>query len=334
MSELSTTVLGAGSWGSAMAMLIARSGCPVKLWCRNPDAAEALQAKRSDERYLPGMSLPPSIEVGSDLAAAVDGAELLVSAVPSSGTREVARALREQDLRGVSWLSTSKGLEGDRLLRMSQVIDEVLPALGGYAVLSGPSFAKEVAEEQPTAVVVASEDLDLARRLQEQLSGPRFRAYASDDVVGVELGGAVKNVIAIAAGLLAGRGFGHDPLAALITRGLHELSALATALGGRPETMAGLAGLGDLVLTCTGPLSRNRRLGEAIGQGASTEQALAALGQVAEGATTARKVVELAESVGVEMPISTAVVRVLEGAKAPGDALHDLMTRSLKDERA
>jgi glycerol-3-phosphate dehydrogenase (NAD(P)+) len=327
-------VLGAGSWGTALAILLGRGSgtTEVRLWCRDRAHAERLQADRANERYLPGAALPAPVRPVASLEEALDGAGLVVGAVPSSATAEVARLARPLIGEAGAWLSAAKGLEQGSHRRMSEVVHAELPELAAVAVLSGPSFAVEVAAGQPTAVVVACEDLEVARRLQAEISDETFRAYASHDVVGVELGGAIKNVIAIAAGLLTGLGLGHDPTAALVTRGLAEMSRLAAALGADPRTMSGLAGLGDLVLTCTGSLSRNRRLGEAVARGASVEEAAAALGQVAEGVETTRRVLAIADEHGLDVPITRAVDEVLFGGTAPAEAVRQLMRRDLKDE--
>jgi len=324
-------VLGAGSWGTALAVLLCRHGHEVRLWSRETDHVAALQADGENAHDLPGIALPAGLVVTGDLAEAVDAARVLVGAVPSSGTRQVAAEAAPLAAAGAAWLSAAKGIERGTHLRMTEVVAQAAPALRP-AVLSGPSFAMEVAQGQPTAVVVAAPDAELARWLQAIVSGPTFRAYAGTDVTGVELGGAFKNVIAIAAGLLSGLGLGHDPLAALVTRGLHEMSRLAVALGAEPRTLAGLSGLGDLVLTCTGPLSRNRRLGELVGRGVPLAEALDALGHVAEGVGTTDRMVELGERTGQPVPIAAAVQTVLRDETAPREAIDLLMTRSLKEE--
>lgn len=327
-------VLGAGSWGTALAVLLAGRGLRVTLWSRDPEHARRLAERRENEAYLPGVELPLAVEPVHDLPAALAGARLVVGAVPSAATPATAEAAAGSLVDGATWLSATKGLEEGTLRRMSEVVGAAAPNLEAVAVLSGPSFATEVAAGQPTAVVVACELLEVARRLQAALSGPTFRAYASSDVLGVELGGAVKNVIAIASGMLAGLGLGHDPTAALITRGLHEMTALAVSMGARPETLSGLAGLGDLVLTCTGGPSRNRRLGEAVARGATLDDAVAALGQVAEGVETTRRVLALAGRHGVTVPITAAVASVLFEGREVAVAVRQLMERDLKDEQA
>jgi glycerol-3-phosphate dehydrogenase (NAD(P)+) len=288
--------------------------------------------QRENRRYLPGVRLPDAVRPVADLAEALDGARLIVGAVPTTATARMAREAGALAAKDAVWLSTAKGLAAGTNQRMSQVVAEAAPDLAGVAVLSGPSFAAEVAAGQPTAVVVASDRLELAREIQAGISDETFRAYASTDLVGVELGGAVKNVVAIASGMLAGLGLGHDPTAALITRGLAEMTRLAVGLGADERTLFGLAGLGDLVLTCTGSLSRNRRLGEAVGGGSSLEDAVAALGQVAEGVGATERVLELAEGLRVEVPITQAVRDVLFGGVPAGEAVRVLMLRDLRDE--
>jgi glycerol-3-phosphate dehydrogenase (NAD(P)+) len=322
---------GAGSWGTALAVLLARHGAEVALWCRDPARADRLAEAGVNERDLPGVAFPDGVRVTSDLGSALEGAEVVVGAVPSAATRAVAGRVGSLAGPGTAWLSAAKGIERGTHLRMTEVVRAAAPALRP-AVLSGPSFAQEVAAGQPTAVVVAADDAELARLLQAIVSGPTFRAYASTDVVGVELGGAFKNVIALAAGLLAGLGLGHDPMAALVTRGLHEMTRLAVALGADARTLAGLSGLGDLVLTCTGPLSRNRQLGEALGRGDDLDTALARLGHVAEGVGTADRMVELGLSHELAVPIAVAVQDVLSGRTSAADAVGALMARSLKEE--
>lgn len=334
--SLPAAVLGAGSWGTALAILLGRgSGRPeVRLWCRSQEQAGALERERENRRYLPGAPLPEPVRPTTSLAEALEGAGLVVGAVPSKATSAVAREADPLLAEGAVWLSTAKGLEQGTQRRMSEVVAEAAPRLAAVAALSGPSFAAEVADGQPTAVAIACADPAIARELQEAVSDETFRAYTTSDLVGVELGGAVKNVIAIASGMLSGLGLGHDPTAALITRGLAEMTRLAVSLGAEPGTLAGLAGLGDLVLTCTGSLSRNRRLGEAVARGQDLEAATAGLGQVAEGVETTTRVLEIARDRGVEVPITEAVHDVLFGATPPAEAIRVLMRRDLKDESA
>jgi glycerol-3-phosphate dehydrogenase (NAD(P)+) len=301
----------------------------VRLWAREPEVARVIAERGENPRHLPGVALPAGIAATHDLGVSVAGAEVLLVAIPSEFCRSAYRALKGLAPKEAVLVSATKGLEIDTLQRMSEVAQEEVP---GHllAVLSGPSFALEVAREQPTAVVVASPHREVAEAVQKTLSSRTFRAYSSDDVVGVELGGALKNVIAIAAGIVSGLGYGHNTLAALITRGLAEMSRLAVGLGGRPDTLAGLAGLGDLVLTCTGVLSRNRRVGEALGSGRSLGEATAGL--VAEGVRTTLAACALAARAGIEMPIAEQMREVLYQGKAPREAVEELMLRSLKRE--
>jgi len=323
-------VVGAGSWGTALAAHLARSGHVVSLWSRDPAQAHEIRDRHQSSRYLPGITLP-ALDATSDLAEAARDAEIAIVAVPSEFLRGTLRALRPHLGAVATLVSATKGLELGTLRRMSEVAAEEAPG-HPVAVLSGPSFALEVAQGQPTTVVVAASALAGAEAVQRAVSTRSFRAYSSDDVIGVELGGALKNVIAIAAGIVGGLGYGHNTVAALITRGLAEISRLAVALGARPDTLSGLAGLGDLVLTCTGDLSRNRRLGHALGAGHSVGEALAELHMVAEGVRTAQAACALAERAGVEMPIAQQMRAVLYEGKPPREGVEELMLRTLKRE--
>jgi glycerol-3-phosphate dehydrogenase (NAD(P)+) len=327
---MNVAVLGAGSWGTALAAHLARCPHAVRLWARDPVLARDLVARGENARYLPGVTLPAMV-VTSEIEEALAGASIAFVAIPSEFCRATYRAIRERRGPETILVSATKGLELDTLRRMSEVAAEEAP---GYAVavLSGPSFALEVAQGQPTTVVVASRDLAVAEAVQRAVSSRTFRAYSSDDVTGVELGGALKNIIAIAAGIVDGLGYGHNTAAALITRGLAEIARLAVALGARPDTLSGLAGLGDLVLTCTGALSRNRRVGQALGAGRSLDEALGELHMVAEGVRTTRAACALAEKGGVEMPIASQMLAVLYEGKPPRDAVEELMLRTLKRE--
>lgn len=324
------TVLGGGSWGTALAVHLSRVHPAVRLWVRDPASARAMLDRRENHRYLPGVTLPAGIDIRSRLEE-IENADLVLVAVPSEFCREVYGRLAPLLRAEAIVVSATKGIEIDTLLRMSQVAAQRAPGCR-LAVLSGPSFALEVAQGQPTAVVVASSDLEVAEIVQRAVSSPTLRAYSSDDVVGVELAGALKNVIAIASGIVGGLGYGHNTLAALITRGLAEISRLAGALGGRPDTLAGLAGLGDLVLTCTGGLSRNRRLGQELGRGRSLTEALASTSMVAEGVRTTLAACALAQGAGTQMPIAEQMRAVLYEGKAPRAAVEELMLRSLKRE--
>lgn len=323
-------VVGGGSWGTALAALLARRGHEVCLWTRREAVASAIRATRTNEAHLPGVPLPAELDATSDLERAVADADVIFVALPSEVCRGIYRRLRSLLPGGATLVSATKGLEVDTLQRMTEVAAEEVPGQA-LAVLSGPSFAWEVAREQPTAVVVASRDLAVAEGLQRAVAGRTFRAYSSDDVTGVELAGALKNVIAIAAGIVDGLGYGHNTVAALLTRGLAEITRLAVARGGRADTLAGLAGLGDLVLTCTGGLSRNRSVGQALGRGQSLAKALAAVG-TAEGVRSTRAACALAAAAGIDLPIALQMRSVLYENKPPREAVEALMLRSLKRE--
>ncbi len=327
---MSVCVLGAGAWGTAVAIRLAGS-VQVRLWTRSPEHAAAMAATRVNARYLPGQALPANLLPGADLDAALDGAEWLISAVPTSGFRPLLQTLRERGSKTpLIWLC--KGFEAGSRRLPHEVLEDTWPDHPPAGVLSGPSFALEVARGLPAALTVASSDAEFARRAAHALHDPRLRLYASTDVVGVELGGAVKNVIAIAAGISDGLGFGLNARAALVTRGLAELTRLGLHLGGRPETFMGLSGMGDLILTCTGDLSRNRQLGLRLAAGESLEGALRELGHVAEGATTALELTALADTLQVDMPITQAVAGILRGEMPPREAVAALLARELKDE--
>jgi len=322
-------VVGGGSWGTALAAHLVKTGHLVTLIVRDAQRRDAILAERENPRYLPGIVLPSDLRIESDPRAA-PGAEMVVVAIPSESFRAVCRTLAPALGDRTTVVSATKGLEMDTLRRMTEVMADEMP--GRRAVLSGPSFALEVAQEQPTAVVAASFDAAVAEAVQQAFASPTFRVYSSDDVVGVELAGALKNVIAIAAGIVGGLGYGHNTVAALVTRGLAEMGRLGVALGGRPETFAGLAGLGDLVLTATGGLSRNRRLGQALGSGRSLEEAVRETAMVAEGVRTTRAACALARRAGVEMPIAEQMRAVLYEGRPPREAVDTLMIRSLKRE--
>jgi glycerol-3-phosphate dehydrogenase (NAD(P)+) len=322
-------VLGGGSWGTALAAHLARSGHAVAMWTRRAETAAEI-ASGGNDAYLPGVALPP-IAATADVAEAVAGAEAVMVVVPSEFGRAAYASLRDAIPERAVVVSATKGLELATLRRMSEVAAEELPGWP-VAVLSGPSFAAEVAAEQPTTVVVASADAGVAEVVQRAVSTRTFRAYSSTDVVGVELGGALKNVIAIAAGIVDGLGYGHNTVAALVTRGLAEMTRLAVALGARPDTLAGLAGLGDLVLTCTGGLSRNRAFGQALGRGMDVDHALHARRAVVEGVRTTAAACALAARAGIEMPIAAQMQAVLYEGKPAREAVDELMLRTLKRE--
>jgi glycerol-3-phosphate dehydrogenase (NAD(P)+) len=332
----SVGVLGAGSFGTALAAHAAAAERTVVLWSRSDELARRIARDGVNDAYLPGVRVPPAVSATSDLAE-VAGCELVIVAVPSHGFRETVRAFLAVHPGGgpVRLISAAKGVEVDTQARMSQVAFEEGVAADRdvrFAVLSGPSFAVELAQGMATAVVIASEEASLAALVQGELSGPILRLYSSSDVVGVELGGAAKNVIAIAAGLVAGLGLGHNTLAALITRGLHEITRLGIAYGGQTRTFAGLAGLGDLVLTCTGALSRNRQAGVQLAAGRSVEEITGATSMVAEGIRNSLAVVRLARQRNVEMPITEQVGAIVHQGKEPRAALAELMRRELKAE--
>ncbi len=324
--------MGAGSWGTALAIHLARVGHDVWVWGRDAQLVDDMRTRRANVVYLPDVLLPDGVTPTADLHAAVSRAETLVWVVPSHGTRslmaEAAPVLRADALV----VSATKGLEVDSWMRPSQVLNELVPASVQVVVLSGPSFAGEVARELPTAVCAAAADQAAVGRVLDQFRGRRFRLYASDDVVGVELGGAYKNVIAIAAGVVDGLGLGHNALAGLVTRGLAEMTRLACALGGRRDTLAGLGGLGDLVLTCTGAASRNLHVGIELGRGRALHDVLAGMKMVAEGVNATRGVLALGRSLGVELPIAHQMDDVLAGRVHPLEATEALMLRPQKAE--
>ena len=325
-------VLGGGSWGTAVAIHLARVGHDVALWARDADLVAELARTRVNARYLPGTRLPDTIRPTSDLAAALSQAAFVVVAVPSHGLRHVMEQALPLLAADAVLISAAKGLEAGTLHRMSQVLTEVTQGTRPVVVLSGPSFAAEVARGLPTAVLAASSDVRAAEAVQEQFRGPAFRLYASDDVTGVEIGGALKNVIAIAAGVVEGTGLGTNAIAALITRGLVEISRLACAEGGRRDTLAGLSGLGDLVLTCTGDLSRNRHVGMELGRGRPLAEVLAGMHMVAEGVRTTGAALALGARHGIELPIAAQMAAVLDGRRTPREALETLMLRPQKQE--
>ncbi len=329
-------ILGGGSWGTALAIVLSRTHKPheISLWVRDTALAESIRRDRQNKLYLPDHKLPESVQVAHDAAASLENAGVVIGAIPSAHARGVYRRVLPHLVRGAAILSATKGLEPATHARMSEVIAQVVsPEFAPrIAVLSGPSFAAEAAAGQPTAVVVASSDLALASQLQEEFAAPNFRLYTNDDVLGVELAGAMKNVMAIAAGVCQGIGLGSNPLAALITRGLAEMTRLAIALGARQETLSGLAGLGDLVLTCTGSLSRNRHVGVELGKGRSLGEILEGMKMVAEGAGTAGALLALAREARIELPITEQVAAILEQGRSPREAIQSIMERPLKRE--
>jgi glycerol-3-phosphate dehydrogenase (NAD(P)+) len=327
-------VIGAGNWGTALSLRLAVLGHDVRLWAYEQEVVESILVRRENSLFMPGVRLPDHVTPTTDLATALESASHVVTVMPSHVCRSLYRQMLPHLEPDMIFLSATKGLDTKRIMRMSEVIQSVISTRFApkLAVLSGPTFAREVARGDPTAVVVASADRQAAQTIQEDFSSTALRVYTSTDVVGVELGGAVKNVIAIAAGIISGLGLGHNPTAALITRGLAEIMRLACACGGRRETLAGLAGMGDLVLTCTGDLSRNRSVGIELGKGRRLPEILGSMREVAEGVKTTGATVALAHARGIEMPITQQTHRILEGEVPPFDAIRQLMERSLKDE--
>lgn len=325
-------VVGAGAWGTALADLLARNGHPVALWAFEKDVVESVNARHENARFLQGVPLHPGVTATGEVAAAVRGAGLVLFVAPSHVLRGVARQAAAVVSADAVLVVATKGIERETFALMTDVIAQEMPGRPVVA-LSGPSFAAEVAARQPTAVVAASRDAGAAARAQRALSSDTFRVYTSDDVTGVELGGALKNVIAVATGIAEGLGLGFNPRAALITRGLAEITRVGVALGASPLTFAGLAGMGDLVLTCTGALSRNRAVGIEIGRGAALGEVLAARETVAEGVTTTQSAHALADREGIAMPIVAAVHGILFEQQPPRSAIAALMTRELRAER-
>lgn len=333
MSEIA--VIGAGAWGTSLAIVLGRKGTHrVRLWAHEVEVVESISRRRINEKFLAGQSIPEPVVVGSELERIVEGAEILVSVMPSQHCRALFERMRPLLSPDILVISATKGLEEGSLLRMSEVIRLVLKSEStAIGALSGHSFAQEVARGDPTAITIASQSSELLRIVQQEFSDPRFRVYTNSDVVGVELGGALKNIIAIAAGICDGLGLGHNSVAALITRGLAEMTRLVIACGGRADTMAGLAGLGDLVLTCTGGLSRNRSVGAELGRGKKLPDIISNMhGMVAEGVFTTTAAVGLAHARKVEMPITQQMYAILHEGKSPREAIEQLMSRSGKSE--
>jgi glycerol-3-phosphate dehydrogenase (NAD(P)+) len=326
-------IVGAGAWGTALAIHLARTGSAPRLWVHEPELLGLLVKTRQNAWYLPEARLPDAVSPVGSLAEALADADIAVVAVPSHAVRAVATRMVRHLPAGARVVSATKGIEEERFARVSEVLSEVLPGSAGrLAVLSGPTFAIEVAQGRPTAAVLAAPDVELARGLQQALAAPAFRLYTQTDVIGVELGGALKNVMAIAAGICDGLDLGANARAALLTRGLAEMTRLGVALGARPRTFAGLAGIGDLILTCTGQLSRNRRLGLALAGGTSVTEWQAGTRSVAEGVLTTRAALALARKAGVATPITAEVAAVLFDGKAPREALTALLSREVRPE--
>ncbi len=327
----SFAVLGAGSWGTALAMQMARAGTPVSLWGRDAEKMAEMARTRSNPYYLPGFRFPDGLRVEPDLARAVHDADALLVVSPSHAFADIVRRIQPlRDTQPVAW--ASKGFEPGTGRFLHQVAEDILGPKTPIALVTGPSFAKDVAAGKPTLVTVASSHPDFARQVAHALNNERFRVYYSSDVVGAELGGAVKNVLALATGICDGMQLGDNTRAAILTRGMAEMMRLGKAMGARAETLMGLSGLGDLVLTCTGDLSRNRRMGLALGQGKSVAEAQAEIGQVVEGIGTAEEVVRLADKYQVSMPISRHVLKVIQGEMTPQQAVEALMRRDPKPE--
>jgi glycerol-3-phosphate dehydrogenase (NAD(P)+) len=331
---MTIAVIGAGGWGTALSVLAARAGRGVKLWSRSASVVEEINRGRTNDAYLAGHEIPTCVSATCDAGEALRGAELVVLAAPSHATRAVLENLSAHARPEMIFVSATKGVEVETGERISEIVSDVLGrrAAASFVCLSGPSFAREVAAGEPTAVVAASNDERSARLVQSALSAQSFRVYTNQDVIGTELGGASKNVIALAAGMLSGMGLGSNSQAALVTRGLAEMTRLALAEGARLETLMGLAGLGDLVLTCTGALSRNRRVGRELGRGRTLEEVLGGMREVAEGVRTTRALMLLARRRGVELPITEEVNAVLYENKSARAAVESLMSRPLKEE--
>ncbi len=328
---MTLAIAGGGSWGTALAIALAPRFESVRLWVHEADLAERMQQSRENDLYLPGFSLPPNIRVTSEMADALRDAPLILGVMPSHHARAVYAAITPHLAPGAMVVSATKGLENGTLLRMSQVIAAELPG-ARIAVLSGPTFAREIAQGQPAAAIIASADEATAAYVQQAFSGPALRFYTNPDLTGVELGGALKNVIALGAGICQGLGLGSNPLAALVTRGLAEMTRLAVAEGASPLTLAGLSGLGDLVLTCYGELSRNRKVGLDLGRGKPIGEIVTSMQMVAEGVKTTRAAVELAARHGLDMPITQQMDAILHHGKSPRLAVRELMERGLKTE--
>jgi glycerol-3-phosphate dehydrogenase (NAD(P)+) len=326
-------IVGGGSWGTALACVLAPRFGQVRLWMNEPEVAERTERTRLNDVFLPGIRLPDNVAAGNDLEGALDGAEFVLSVMPSHVVRAVYTRMLPSLRPGMHLVSATKGLEAGSLLRVSEVIQEVAGPDYGVTVLTGPTFAREVASGNPTAVVAASACSGLAAAVQNRFSGPTLRVYATDDPVGAEVGGALKNVIAIGAGICDGLNLGHNAVAALITRGLAELTRLAVALGAKQETLFGLAGLGDLVLTCTGDLSRNRQVGLKLAAGLQLGEIVQSTPMVAEGVKTTSVAMQLAERHRVELPIVQEMHAVLNQGRSPDEAIRRLMSRSLRSER-
>jgi glycerol-3-phosphate dehydrogenase (NAD(P)+) len=326
----SVAIIGAGSWGTALAIVLAPRFERVRLWAHETDLVDRIATSRVNDVFLPDFRLPENVEPTSDLSVALQNAGIVVGVMPSRFARAVYSSMLHYVDDGMRFVTATKGLENGTLLRMSEVAGEVLGKK--FAVLSGPTFAREVARGEPTAVVISSENQELAVSIQREFSGPSFRLYTNDDPAGVEIAAALKNTIAIGAGICQGLGLGNNSIAALITRGLAEITRLAVAMGGQPRTLAGLAGLGDLVLTCTGELSRNRRVGIELAKGRKLAEIVSSMTMIAEGIETTSAAVDLARKFHVDLPITQQMDSILRGGRSPREAIRDLMERTLKNE--
>jgi glycerol-3-phosphate dehydrogenase (NAD(P)+) len=327
-------IIGGGSWGTALSLVLSKVSQKVSLWVFEPELVQAIRHERRNSLYLPEFELPPNVDASHCLEECLSGADIVLTVVPSNHCRSIYQAMTPFITPNMIFVSATKGIENETLMRMSEIIEAVVSPIfpPQIAVVSGPSFAREVARGDPTAVVVASQKTEIAVRVQREFSSRSLRLYTNADIVGVELGGAVKNVIAIAAGVCTGLGFGFNSLAALITRGLAEMTRLAIACGGKRETLAGLAGTGDLVLTCTGELSRNRHVGVQLGKGEALADIVGATRMIAEGILTTRATISLAHNHQIEMPITEQMYQLLYQGKSPRDAIRELMDRPLTRE--
>ncbi|KAB2881095.1 NAD(P)H-dependent glycerol-3-phosphate dehydrogenase [bacterium] len=336
MLKINIGIIGAGSFGTAMAIHLAKNGHPVTLWAYENNVVDAVNSMRENTTYLPGITLPQNILATTSLKDTVGGKKLVLQVNPSHATRSVMQQAVQFSDSDTIFLNCTKGIENDTLLTMSELLLEILPPTNHnqLAVLSGPSFAREVAIGLPTAVTVASKSFETARYCQSILANERFRVYTSEDIVGLELASALKNVIAIAAGISDGLGYGHNTRAALITRGMAEILRLGKKMGANEMTFLGLSGMGDLVLTCTGDLSRNRSVGIQLGQGKTLDEVLTSMKMIAEGVKTAKAAFALSKKYGVEMPIIEQIYLVIFEGKSPKKAVHDLMTRESKSENS
>ncbi|QCX32562.1 NAD(P)H-dependent glycerol-3-phosphate dehydrogenase [Caloramator sp. E03] len=325
------SILGAGSWGSAIAVLLSKKSYDISIWDRNISLLEEINRTRENIRYLPGVLMPTNIKAFEDIGKCIEGCEIIVMAVPSHAVRQVCISLKGVVKKDQTFVSLAKGIENATFKRMSEIIEEHFPE-NNVAVLSGPSHAEEVSKDIPTTVVSSSKSIQVAEYIQDVFITPKFRVYTNTDIIGVEVGGAVKNIIALAAGVSDGLGYGDNTKAALMTRGIAEIARLGVALGAQPLTFAGLSGIGDLIVTCTSMHSRNRRAGILIGQGKTVEEATSEVKMVVEGINTTKSTYELSQKIGVEMPITTELYKVLFEGKNPKYAVSELMLRDKKHE--